>query len=348
MAITNFEKLLSAERVNAFVREIDYTPTRIDQLFPAVKTPDMTAKTIYGANGLPVVASIHAFDTVTEIASRDDIQLSEVQKTLIKRQIPLREELILMLNHPRTQAELGQTAKQVFDDIGNMVLSVKTKARVMAAEALSTGTVTTQNENNLTGVTVDYQLPVNHFDTLSGTSAWTDDAATPMNDLQEWMAQIVADGGERPAYAITSQAVISALVQHVSIRNAIYGAGSERVLNPGELNAYFASMGLPQFIAFDEKYRQQKRDGSYEVKSYIDPNKVILVPNGSVGQQEYGPTAEELELTADPSNQIISQQHVVAQVYRTPDPVARWTKAVGTCMPSFARANEVFIATVKE
>lgn len=345
---TNYDQFLSAKEINNFVRERSYTPTMIDQLFPSIKTPDMTIQTVYGANGLPVVASIHGFDSVTEVASRENVSIMEQDKVLIKRQIPLREELIIALNHPRNQAEMNGTLKKIFDDVNNMVLAVLTKARVMAAEVLSTGYVKSQSENNLSTLSVDYRLPSNHFETLSGTSLWTATAsATPLTDLQDWAQQIVDDGGERPAYAIMAQATVSALLQNASIRKAIYGVNFERALNVAELNAFLTEQQLPKVVAFDEKYRQQAKDGTYTTKSYIDPKKVILVPNGAVGKSEYGPTAEEYELTADGSNDIISTQNVVAQIYRTPDPVARWTKAVATNIPSFERANEVFIATVK-
>lgn len=344
---TNYDQFLNTKEVNNFVRERTYVPTMIDQLFPAVKTPDMTIENIFGANGLPVTASIHGFDSVTEVASRDNVNISEIKKVLIKRQIPLREELIIALNNPRNKAELNGTLKKIFDDVNNMVESVRTKARVMAAEVLSTGHVTSQNENNLSTLDVNYQLPAGHFEALSGTSLWTDAGATPLTDLQDWAQQIVDDGGERPAFAIMAQATLSLLLQHASIRKAMYGTNFERALNAAELNAFLTEQGLPKVVVFDGKYRQQAKNGSYSVKTYLDPKKVILVPNGAVGRSEYGPTAEEYELTADGANDIISTQNVVAQIYRTPDPVARWTKAVATNIPSFERANEVFIATVK-
>ncbi len=348
MPRTNYDIYLNDVELNNYVRNRDYTPTKIDQLFPAIKTPDMKIKSIVGANGLPVTASIHAFNAVTEIASRDNINIVEQDKVLIKRQIPLREELIIALNSPRNSAERDQVLRTIFNDVDNMYTSVLTKARVMAAEALSTGKVTSQNENGLSTLSVDYLLPANHFATLSGTSLWTADSATPLDDLRDWSQQIVDDGGERPAYALTSQAVINTLLRHVTIRRAMYGVNFERALNIADLNAFLREQGLPALVAFDEKYRKQKEDGTYEVKSYINPNKVILIPNGPVGKSEYGPTAEEYELMAAKGMDVISKQNAVVQIYRTPDPVARWTKAVATNIPSFARANEVFIATVKE
>lgn len=348
MPRSNYDIFLNNQELNNYVRHRDYTPTKIDQLFPAIKTQDMKMQSIVGANELPVTASIHAFNAVTEIASRDNINIMEQDKVLIKRQIPLREDLIIKLNSPRNNAERDQLLRTVFNDVDNMYNSVITKARVMAAEALSTGKVTSQDENNLKTLEVDYQLPDEHFVTLSGTSLWTADTATPLDDLFNWSQQIVDDGGERPSFALTSQAVINTLLRHVTIRRAMYGVNFERALNLADLNAFLREQGLPALVAFDEKYRKQKEDGTYEVKTYINSNKVILLPNGAVGKSEYGPTAEEYEMAGDKGNELIHRQNAVVQIYRTPDPVARWTKAVATNIPSFARANEVFIATVKE
>ena len=58
-----------------------------DTLFPARKIQDIKFDMITGANGLPVSASIHAFDTETELASREVLQKGAAELALIKRKI---------------------------------------------------------------------------------------------------------------------------------------------------------------------------------------------------------------------------------------------------------------------
>lgn len=71
-----------------------------------------------------------------------------------------------------------------------------------------------------------------------------------------------------------------------------------------------------------------------------------MMPGGILGNAAFGPTAEEIELADDPSVDITTVGNVVATVYKTNDPVAHWTKAVATALPSFPTANQVFLATV--
>lgn len=340
---TNYDKFFNAAGVNSFVRTRDYTPTIINQLFPAKKTTDTSARFVKGANGLPVVAHVHAYDTATEIASRDNISLAEIEKVLIKRQIPLREELIVKLNNPRNNAEVEDLKRTIFNDIDNMVKSVLTATNVLASQVLSTGELVVSG-NGITGITVDYG--VKHKETLASGAEWDGANADILADLARWADAVQADGGERPAYVVTSTQVINKVLRDAKVKKAMFGTNFERAINSGELNSFLADQNLPQLKAFDGQYREQNNDGTYTTKRYIDEKKAILIPNGAVGTSEFGPTAEEYELTGVTGNEIIATQNVIAQIYRTPDPVARWTKAVASNIPTFERGNEVFIADV--
>ena len=72
-----------------------------------------------------------------------------------------------------------------------------------------------------------------------------------------------------------------------------------------------------------------------------------MFPDGALGNTIYGLTAEEIELANDSSVDMNSIGNIIAMVYNTTDPVARWTKAVATALPSFPVADEIFIAKVK-
>lgn len=344
----NFFDAFSTATVNSYVRNRTYQTTRMDQLFPPVKTMDTKVTTAVGAFGLPVTASVHAFDSTTEIASREAVDIITLDKVLIKRQIPMREEMILQYNNTNNRIMQTAVMKQAFNDADRMVESVLTRARALAMEVLSTGKITIKNENHIKNITLDYGMPESHFEALTSGALWSaEGTANPLDDLQRWSDKIVEDGGERPAYALMSRKVLATIAKSAAIKKSVLGTEVSRPLSISELNTFMQSLQLPQLVSFDEKYRAEV-GGKYETRAFINPNKVILIPNGAVGRSEFGPTAEEYELAQDPSIDLISKQNVIVEVYRTPDPVAHYTKAVATNIPSFERANEVFVATVLE
>lgn len=343
-------EIYNTTEVNAYVRNRNELQApevaKIDQLFPAMKNQETIVTNLVGGSGLPVTASVHAWDSTTEVGSRDGFKISQIEKALIKRQIPIREQDIMMLNSTNNRAIIEQIKKTLYDDAGKMVDSVLTKSRAMAMQALSTGKVTIENENHLQKMEIDYGIPDNHKAVLGTDAYWTVDGADIIGDILKWSMAITDDGGEAPAYLIAGRKIFANIAKSASIKKAILGTAVPRPITQTEINNFLEGQGLPKFITIDAKYRKQKANGKYDVIPFVPENTVILVPNGAVGRREFGPTAEEYELTNDKAYDLISQQNVIVEVYRTPDPVARWTKAVTCCMPTLSRANEIFIAKV--
>ena len=71
-----------------------------------------------------------------------------------------------------------------------------------------------------------------------------------------------------------------------------------------------------------------------------------MLPDGPLGETKFGVTAEEVELRNITNSQFQNFGNIISQIYSTPDPVARWTKAVAKAMPSFPTADQIYIADV--
>jgi hypothetical protein len=106
-------------------------------------------------------------------------------------------------------------------------------------------------------------------------------------------------------------------------------------------------MDLPTVASYDSQYRVQNANGTYTSKRYFEDGKFVLLPEGKLGDTVYGLTAEEIELRNKPGVDIQSFGNIIAEIYKTNDPVARWTKAVATALPSYPYADQTFIAKVK-
>lgn len=328
-----------------YLKERKYAPMLGESLFPNEKIQGLKIEYIKGASNIPVMASVHAFDTESEIASREGFETVEQKIALIKRKIRMNEELIIQLSRPRDTREQQYAINKVYNDVDNMVIAVRARVEAMRMEALSTGKIIV-NENGV-AVTVDYGVPEAHKETLSGTSIWTNEASTPLDDIYEFVDTVVGTTGTKPTRALTSRSVLNALLRHTSIRKAIHGVNSDRVITVNDLNALLKAMELPVIATYDERVRVQGADGTYATNRYFPEDKFVMFPDGALGNTIYGLTAEEIELANDSSVDMNSIGNIIAMVYNTTDPVARWTKAVATALPSFPVADEIFIAKVK-
>ncbi|WZY01600.1 major capsid protein [Bacillus sp. FSL W7-1360] len=342
--MARIEDILSNVDLQSYVQQRTHELTVGDTLFPAEKTEDFEVEYILGANAAPISASIHAHDTESQVASREGFATVKQDMALIKRKIKMNEKLITALSKANREPEIQTVLNQIYNDVDNMVNSVRTRVEVMRFEALSTGKLQV-NENGF-ATTVDYHVPEEQKVTLDGEKVWTDPMAKPLEDIEDFVNTVVMQTGTTPTRILTSRKVLNALKRHDSVRSGVYGANSARLLSNAELNTFLQAQGLPTIATEDRVYRVQNNAGGYITKRYFPENGLVVLPDGELGKTIYGVTAEEVELRNITGSQFANYGHVIAQVYSTPDPVARWTKAVAKALPSFPTANQVLIATV--
>lgn len=331
-------ELFTQNEVLNYVRDREYKPLLGETLFPERKQPSLKLEQLNGGSRIPIAASIHDFDTEAEIGSRI-ANKQELELSLIKRKIQLKETDIIALENPRTQAEQDYLVGQVYNDIDSLVAGVRARVEAMRMEVLASGQVTVK-ENGL-DFTLDYHVPAEHKEALSGTNVWTDANSDPLADIERWIDAL----DTTPTRALTSRKIYRALASHPKVIAAIFGKDTGRVVSQADLDAFMETHNYPIIRTYDEKYKVQEANGKYTTKKYFPENKFAMFNDDLLGETLYGPTAEETRLTRDPSVDTSIVGNVLASVYdETRDPVGTWTKAVATALPSFAAADEVFQA----
>lgn len=331
-------ELFTQNEVLNYVRDREYKPLLGETLFPERKQPSLKLDQLSGGSRIPIAASIHDFDTEAEIGSRI-ANKQELELSLIKRKIQLNETDIIALENPRTQAEQDYLVGQVYNDIDSLVAGVRARVEAMRMEVLASGQVTVK-ENGL-NFTLDYHVPAEHKEALSGTNVWTDASSDPLADIERWIDAL----DTTPTRALTSRKIYRALASHPKVITAIFGKDTGRVVSQADLDAFMETHNYPIIRTYDEKYKVQEANGKYTTKKYFPENKFAMFNDDLLGETLYGPTAEETRLTRDPSVDTSIVGNVLASVYdETRDPVGTWTKAVATALPSFAAADEVFQA----
>ncbi|WP_053983424.1 major capsid protein [Niameybacter massiliensis] len=334
------EELLALRELVDYTQTRQFPPLMGEVLFPEQKIDALEIEMLKGANNLPVAASVHSFDTETEIASREGINAAIQDLALIKRKQKISEKELIVLNAPRSNSEERQVIARIFNDVDGLVNGVRARVEALRMEALGTGKIVL-NENGVKG-TIDFGVPGGQ----KTSKTWL--SATPriLEDITDMVNAVVTGSGFRPTRVLTSQKILNGILKDDRIRKAMYGVNADKVANLNDLNQLLVSQGLPKIATYDGMFRVQGENGKYTTKRYFKEDAFVLMPEGKLGDTFYGLTAEEVRLRNTPGVDIEMFGNILTQHYTTNDPVAEWIKAVATAMPSFPAANQIYIATI--
>ena len=330
----------TSELINYF-KERQIVPMLGESLFPERKIQDIEFDMILGAGGLPVSASVHAFDTKTQLASREAIEKGVASLSLIKRQIKVAEKEIIKIQNPRTDAELAFVLSQLYNDSEKMVEGVKVRVEAMRMEAVSTGKI--KIEENDVKVTVDYGIPAGNKKAFNWSNVTT---SKPLDDLEILASAVETECGSRPTRALTSRKIVKLICANESVRSAIHGVNSDKIVTLAQLNELLVQCDLPQMLTYEAKYKKEGAKGFTTVR-YFPENIVSMFGDGTLGETIYGLTAEEVKLMGDGKMDEASMVgNIFVGTYTSIDPVGEFTKAAATALPSFPHGEELGIGTI--
>jgi len=330
-------ELFNQKEILNYLKERKYPVMLGEELFPEVKRQSLEFDMLTNGSKTPVIASVHGFDTESEIGQRE-AEKKAIELALIKRKMQLKEREIIALESPRNEAEKAYLMKNVYADFDALVESIRARIEAMRMEIVATGKVTL-NENNLDAV-IDFGVP---DENKVADVDWSAEDSNPINDMITWKNQL----DTAPARVLTSTTILAKILSNKNVINALFGKDSTRIASVGELNTYLESLQLPKIYTYDAKYRKLGADGKYTKHRYFAENAFVMMPGETLGETIYGPTAEEIRLTRDPSVDIKLVGKILAMMYEEgKDPVSTWEKAVATALPALKCADELFQATI--
>lgn len=336
-------KLISTKDTLEFSQNFNIVRNYLgDRLFPDIKTPNMQAEFYRLSDPLqiPKMALVHALDTEARIGKRPTIERVQLEKMLIKEKINQTEKIRMYRDRGVTNE--SAIIDYVFNDMGRLSENVKTRTEVMKMELLQSGAVTV-TENNL-NMTVDYQVPTENKVTLD----WSADDADILGDIQN-LLDLGKDKGQLLTNIVTSNKILNVIRKNKGVQIAINGtAGVGTFISNAQISALLAaSFNFNGIDINDERYSYEQANGTIATKRYIDENKLIIYasqPNNSIGTGLWGTTPEEGEL--GPWTESSVRQFITSIMWKTPDPVAVWTKSSGMFIPVLPNPQGHIIATI--
>ena len=330
-------ELFTQKEVLNYLKDRKYPAMMGEELYPEVKKQSLEFDMLTNSSKTPVIASVHGFDTESEIGQRE-AQKKAIELALIKRKMQLKEKEIIALESPRNEAEKQYLMQDVYNDIDTLVESIRARVELMRMELTATGKITL-NENGLKA-TIDFGVPKENKAT--GIN-WDSADSNPIIDLLKWKDKL----DSAPGRILTSTTILAKILANKNVVNALFGKDSMRIATVGELNNYLEQLQLPKIYTYDQKYRKLEANEKYTKNRYFPENALVMMPSEPLGETLYGPTAEEIRLQRDPSIDIRQVGNILAMVYEeSKDPVGTWEKAVATALPALNCADELFQATI--
>lgn len=313
-----------------------------DSLFPDIKTENFAAEYYRLSDGLqlPTMARIHAFDSEAAIGTRPEMTKVTIEKLFIKEKINQSERVQLWLRNG--VASENALVAYVFDDMGRLAESVKTRTEAAKMEAITTGKLTV-HENNLK-FEVDYGVPKDNRMTFG----W----GNPEYDLLADIQTMVDAGklkGKTLNACVTTTKVLGILRKNKGVQTAVYGTiGAGTYVSTKQINALMQDMFGFTIAVNDERYLVPNSDGTKTAARYVGEDKFVLYQagsNGAFGTGLWGVTPEEVK--TGPYTAKSENQYITITQWETPDPVAVWTKASGLFVPVIPDPSALYIATLK-
>lgn len=330
-------ELFNQKEILNYLKERKFPAMMGEELFPETKKQSLEFDVLTNASKTPVIASIHGFDTESEIGQRE-AQKKAIELALIKRKMQLKEKEIIALESPRNEAEKQALMKDVYNDFDNLIESVRARVEKMRMDVIVNGVITL-DENEL-DATIDYGVPTENKVT---NVDWTSSTANPINDMISWANKL----DQMPGKVITSNTILAKILSNKNVTNALFGKDTTRLASSGELNIYLESLGLPKIYTYDKKYRKLEANGTYTKHRYFPEDKFVMLPNETLGETVYGPTAEEIRLQRNPAVDVRLVGKIFACMYEEGlDPVSTWEKAVATALPTLSCAEDIFQAKI--
>jgi len=334
--------LLNPADATRFVRSVpDPASFTLDRFLPNRTVPGIKTR-VRSSMRTIIPALFRVYDAETPIIPRQ-VSVSTTDLTLppVGGKSVLNEEDALMMD----LAGADPVLPALFDDLQNLAVSVKSVLEVARGQLLTNGKMALPIEGGQT-MDVDFQVPTANLPTA--TTLWLtgnapNAAALPLTDELAWITGLAnTPGVGRPARALTSSRVFSALARTPEYRSAYYGGAppaGQTMLNVDQFNGVRASWGLPPIEVNDVMVNGVR---------LIPDNRFLLLPAEPLGETQFGPTAEARNLSRGNNPRLVAADGpgLVGVIQEDGDPPRIWTKVAAIAMPVLFDPARLFTAVV--
>ena len=343
--------VVKATEIGTYYNEMtkERAPYLGETLFPVNKKLGLDLKWIKGSKGIPVALKSSAFDAKAEL--RDRIGFADVntempffkESMLVKESD--RQELNKLQDNPKNQPYIDLIAKNIFDDVTTLVDGAEVQFERMRMQLLCEGKISIKGKD-ASGVEKALDYDYNLASEQKPSTDWSQTNSNPVEDILKWMDDAEDRTGSRPTRAICTRKTWGYLLNNQNIQSELKSLGQANItITNTVLEKYLLDKLNLSVVVYSKKYKSE----AGVVTNYFKDDIFTLLPEGTLGNTWMGTTPEESDLMTGATDAEVSivKQGIAITTTKETDPVNVKTKVSVITLPSFERADEVVIATVK-
>lgn len=339
--------LVTAANVVAYYIEqnVNEQPMLGETLFPYKRELGVRLEWIKGAKNQPVGLRLSAYDSKAIRRDRQGIEQYTTKMPFFKESMYIDEEMRQSLNtllQTRNEELIKDIVARIFDDQISLIKAAYVSLERMRMELLGSGTITLSSNGQ--SYSYDFGVPASQKSTV-GTD-WDNPAADVIKDINDIVKTMRAKGTVITK-AICNSSVIEDLQKNTNIKNQIYvlAGGNISSISAQKVIEFIASETGVKFYSYDNVYV----DENGTAHKYVADDTVTFIPDGALGSTHLGKTPEESDLqTLGTAKVSVLKDGIAVATYGMEDPVNVEMKVSMVALPSFERANEVYILDTKQ
>ena len=338
----SIKDLVTAQNIAAYWEEKNKNtqPLLGETLFPKKRRLGTKLGWIKGANNQPVGLRTSTYDAKAIRRDRQGVEQYNTTMPFFKESKYIDEEMRQDLNNmiaSNNSEVINAILTNIYDDETELIDASEISLERMRMEALTTGTITLADNGQ--SYDYDYLLDADQKNTV-GTS-WSDASADIIGDIVKIVEDMKAKG-VNITRAVCNSSVSKYFRTNTAIKNAVFvfANGTVPVTTARALDYIYNETGV-RFYVYDNVYVNAANG---ETSKYVPNDTVVFMPDGELGNTNMGTTPEESDLRNNLNAQVaIVNGGVAVTTSQIVDPVNVETKVSMVALPSFEKANTIFI-----
>lgn len=328
--------------------------TKQTLLYKTMLTEEYSADLSWGStelNNVIVAADVVAMDASIPLKKRGSLANASGKLSKIALKFRKGEKDISDLNVAIARGTDEATiAAKVLNDVPRVIDGTDARVEMMFEQALSSGTMLVEdNENNGTGVRVDFYKEENQFNNIGDKWDGNATTSTPQDDVQQLFDKAAEDGNSI-GLVLLSKKYFNLFRKSkqgkelaASYQGRIFTASTILPVPGRQLffDALQDEYGV-EFRVVDSTFKVQKHDGTEaSVRPWEEAN-IVAIPTEKVGRLVYGTLAEETNPVEGVSYEKSGSWLLISK-YSNNDPLEEFTSGQALCIPVIDGADSIYL-----
>ncbi len=354
--MANLSELVTAPAIAAYWNTLqsNQIPFLGPSLFPAKHMSGLKLEWLRGKDSLPVQLAPSAFDTKPTIRDRGGVAKAGIKLPFFRESMRIgeedRQELLTLLS--ANAPYVDDVIARIFDDATSLINGALINPEVEIFQLLQSAKINIASADD-SGQSVNYSYDYDpqgtwraaNITTLTGDSVWGGTAPKYVADILS-MKRKAAANGVIITRAIVSPTLWATMLTDANIGKDVFPLATSTALSDSDLQTYLFNKTGISFTVYAKQYYDTKKTAHF----FMDDDKVVFLPNTTVGSTYYGTTPEEVDLRSGqvPGAQVaIVNTGVAVLTLKEALPVNVITSVSEIVAPSYEGIDNVYVLKVK-